>query len=754
MAINNSNFSVGGVPLDRSKFNPESFGKMAEAAAGVPIEENKPAGEWKDLAERIAKQDEVTSDDLAAFQDLNKAARPERSKLRKAFAKSGYKDEKIASKLTQFYVFDGPFGKLTEALRLGSAKVAVEALANSGFGPLNVVTAYQAYSNLAQAPLQELVTSIEGVEAGKAKNYFPGNEVKQFHHERIWQEMNQMMSDSLQSAKDGKPVQITAQYYELTSPDLLGKLAANVEAGNPVRVNVDAGRIVAYSGDRIELDDFPDKMRSILQLTQLKGDIGVSTYPVSKLLGDPNDLMHRKGLSCGETFLLSGMNANAGSGENIDAGYTIQGPAARQLVQNFKRDVKESRGVTNADVFGEKSIAEFADKEVLMGSRGIVSLLDALHGPSPAGTPLERPKDFAELSAYAKSRDFDIKQLFQVPDGELEAAVNGMLQGGEPLPVTAFTKGKVLELSEKALDATRSEKNLKALDDINLPKGEPQGKAVVAIADLPTERETEMIMTIQQAEKFIYVPAFVMTRPIAAALVAKNNEMKAQGKPFDVRVVADPGIYPDGGTPNEDGIRLLEDGGIRARWALLPRCGSHDRKIHAKELLTDKSELFGSTNFSKKGLRENWEHSGIVHFDEKDPDSIKQRDEAKAVYEDLWDNFSYECNTIDLATVWKTNYEGPDKEYQIEDARFGVVKKILKGIDEWEVESGAWTEQQAKAPVVQARVGELIASGIDEMSAVHLAVRQTLGDEKYFAGLHGLKSYGELKKLAPHRHAS
>ena len=743
----NSNFQVGGVPLDRTRYNPETFAKLSEAAADIKIDENKSPEEWKQLSDRIEKDGAVSNEDLQAFQDLSKNIRPERTRLRKALSASGYKDESIKAQLVPFNVFDGPFSKLTEALRLGSAKVAVQSLVSSSFGPTSILTAFHAYANLNQGALEELTGSMEKAEAGKASNYYPGNQVEPFHQAEIWQKMNHMLDAGLESAKQGKPVEIDAQYYELTNPEFLGKLSQNAEAGNKVRVNVDPGRLLPYRGNTMEMDDYPDKMRAILQLTQAKGDVGVSTYPVVKLLGDPNDLMHRKGLRVGEQFLLSGMNANSGSGENIDAGWLIEGPAARQLVHNFSRDVRDSIGASNEDVYGQKTIESFQEKNILMGSRGLVSLMDALAGPAPIGTPLEQPKNFEELSAYAKKRGFELGKLVDVPAAQLPEAVNQMLAGGAPLAVSSFGKEKVLELSRKAMDAVRTPANTKRLEDIQMPSGDPKGNTVVSLADVPNERETELLMAIHQAEKFIYVPAFVMTKPIAAALVAKNDEMKAQGKEFDIRVIADPGIYPDGGTPNEAGVEMLETGGIPVRWALLPRCSHHDRKIHAKEMLTDKSEFFGSTNFSKKGLQENWEHSGVVHFDEDA--EFKQRDKAKAQFNDLWDNFSYECNSIQLASLWKKNYHGPDKEFQVDDARYGVIRKVLKGVEKFEIESGEWTDKQIESPEAKRLMAQLIASGVDEMSATHMAVRQTMGDADYFKGLHSLGSYQELKRLAP-----
>lgn len=754
MQVNQSStFQVGGTPLDRARQNPETFAKLAEAAAGVPIEENKPAGDWKKIADRITKNDEVSTDDLNAFKELSKAAGPERKRLRSELAASGFKNEELKAQLSNFYVFDGPYNKLTEQLRVAQAKVAVEALVGAGFGPLNVVIGYHAYANLQKGQLQDLVAGIENVEKGTAQNYFPGNRVQQVHREQVWQTMNHMLDDGITAAKQGKPQEVNAQYYELTNPAFVGKLADNAAAGNKVRCNIDAGRLVAFKGNEVGVNELLDKSRVILQLTSAPGDIGVSVYPVAEKLGDPGDLMHRKGLRVGEKFLLSGMNANSGSGENIDAGYIIEGPAARQLSVNFKRDVDQSTDASNEAIFGAKALSGWSGKTAKLGMRGLMAFLDCSQGgPSPIGVTVPRPKDFAGLDSYAKSKGQSLEALIDPGDqGTVQAAVERMLKDPEvELKLTPEGQQAALGLATRAMDATRTPKNIKSLGDIAPVKGDPQGNAVVSIADIPTERETELIMAIQNAEKFVYMPAFVITKPVAAALVAKKQDMEAAGKPFDVKVIADPGIYPDGGTPNEAGVRMLEDGGIRARWALLPRCGDHDRKIHAKELLTDNSEFFGSTNFSKKGLQENHEHSGVVHFDAKDSNSMHQRSEAMAHFQDLWDNFSYECNSVDLASLWKKNYQGKDKEFQIEDSRGGVVRKVLRGVEAWEKESGTWTQQQAQSPAVQQRIAELQLAGMDEMSAMHVAVRKEMGDSAYFAGLHSLPGYRDLQKMAPH----
>ena len=46
-------------------------------------------------------------------------------------------------------------------------------------------------------------------------------------------------------------------------------------------------------------------------------------------------------------------------------------------------------------------------------------------------------------------------------------------------------------------------------------------------------------------------------------------------------------------------------------------------------------------------------------------------------------------------------------------------------------------------------MAQMMATGMDELSAAHLSVRKHLGDDDYFKTLQGFASYGELKRLAP-----
>ena len=194
------------------------------------------------------------------------------------------------------------------------------------------------------------------------------------------------------------------------------------------------------------------------------------------------------------------------------------------------------------------------------------------------------------------------------------------------MPLSQAGKQLIADLATKVTEATLDPVNLERLADVELPEGKVSGKTVVGVGDLPVEREALLLHAISTAEEFIYIPTFVITKPVARALAARSEELKAEGKKLDVRVVADTNIYPFGGTPNEYGVFPLEDAGIKVRWSLIPRSvKEHDRKIHAKQVITDKMEFVGSTNLSTAGLNKNWELSGLVMFDENDPESMDAR---------------------------------------------------------------------------------------------------------------------------------
>lgn len=740
MATNSGGFNVNGTPLDRSQYNPQVIRQLTQAAGAVPLDGNK-AKSWNQLADTVEHQDELTKEDFDSFRSFAKEVREERRDMRKR-APGGYRDPKVAAALVPLNVFETKMNKLTEAHRLTSAKAAVAAASGASFGAANVVTAYHAYANLPKSGLNHLVSAMES-EPGKLA--FAGNKVEQVHQENLWRSMTNLLDEGTASAKAGKPVEVNAQYYELTSQVILGKLADNAAAGNKVRVNVDPGHLLPYKGTTLDADDLPDKLRGLLQLADAPGDVAISMYPVNRNLGSGTDLMHRKGLRVGDKFLLSGMNANGGSGENIDAGYVIEGPASRKLVQNFSRDVQNSKDSTLVDLYGDKGINGLLERDVRMGRRGLVGLADALDGPAPAGSEPARPQTYGQLQGYFKDRGFDLDKFIDLPPDEKGPHLDNAIAENRALPLSDYGKRRLNDLIKLVHKEVHSPENQKRLDDITPPSDAPKGTSVVSLADTPTEREQLLLQSINEAEKFIYMPAFVITRPVAAALAAKAKDMKTAGKEIDIKVLADPGIYPDGGTPNSWGVKFLEDNDIPVRWAALPRTGHHDRKVHAKELLTDKSDFVGSTNFSNKGLRENHEHSGAIQFNPDDPLSVRQQQQAKASFEELWNNFSVESNSLATAQQWKKNYQGADKEYQIEDARGSAIRKAIRGIDTYEKESGKWVGSQIESLQLAGKVKELMGQGYDDGNAKLKALREAMGPDEFLQGLHNLPSYQALK---------
>lgn len=734
-------FSIANNKVDSRNVNAELVRKWADSAKRIEVDGNASKDSWEKLAQGAEKSGSLSQGDLDQITNLGKACFKYHKQLHSDFKASGYKDMAIKDKLSDVHVFTTGSDAVKKAIARSQALAAVEAAAPASFGPTGVVAAYAAAARLDDESLKALVDSVAGMRAGDSPLVFAGNKIQGFHVEEIWPQMMRMLDKAAENGRAGKPQEVNAQYYELTNQQVVGKLAAAAEAGNKVRVNVDAGRLVAYKGSHVVIDEVPDKLRAILQLNTTKGDIAVSAYPVPKELGDPGNLMHRKGLRVGDEFLLSGMNANEGSGENVDAGYVIEGPAARKLVQNFSRDVQNSKDASLEDLYGDKGINGLLERDVRMGRRGLVGLADALDGPAPAGTEPDRPQTYGQLQGYFKERGFDLDKFIDLPADEKGPHLDNAIAENRALPLSDYGKRRLNDLIKLVHKEVHSPENQKRLNDIQAPSDAAKGTSVVSLADTPTEREQLLLQSINEADKFIYVPAFVITRPVAAALAAKAKDMESAGKKIDIKVLADPGIYPDGGTPNSWGVKFLEDNNIPVRWAALPRTGQHDRKVHAKELLTDKSDFVGSTNFSNKGLRENHEHSGAIQFNPDDPLSVRQQQQAKASFEELWDNFSVESNSLATAQQWKKNYQGADKEYQVEDARGSSIRKTIRGIDTYEKESGKWIGSQIEELKLDGKVKELMGQGYDDGNAKLKALREAMGPDEFLQGLHNLPSY-------------
>jgi len=268
-----------------------------------------------------------------------------------------------------------------------------------------------------------------------------------------------------------------------------------------------------------------------------------------------------------------------------------------------------------------------------------------------------------------------------------------------------------------------------------MPEGKVAGSDSVALGDKPTERIAVMLEAISTAEDHIYIPSFVMTRVVARAIAARYQELKAKGKELDVRVVLDPGIYGDGGTPNEAGYMALEDAGIPVRWAMLTRTDeTHDRKIHAKAIITEKMAVLGSTNMSSRGLMENWELSGVVMFDDASSDSRVQRKMLEQDFMKTWDHESIRIDTKKVAENRLADKDIADKAARIEESRKRVVFETIHHLRRYENESaGVVRSLLEKHSDLKTEIDYKIKHGWTEGYAILTTLEGRVGDEYYGA---------------------
>jgi phosphatidylserine/phosphatidylglycerophosphate/cardiolipin synthase-like enzyme len=757
------NFHIGSTPLRPEKFGPETLESLAESVAESAVRKSKKA--TAEALDSWSKSGTISSDEFATLSDYTAASRERYNELKSEWWKMFKADEagkpilEVEAKMAREGNLLARHDRLMTEMRESTARAAVQALAGAMGGPIGVVAAYSAYSNgptwtaTSDRNAAELLKTLASLEAGDSRMVSQGNDVKQVHREELWKTMNTTLDTAIANGKAGKPAELDLQYYEMTNPQIIGKIAEAAKAGNPVRLNLDAGRLSFPSKDTdgdnyFSLDATPDKIRTILQLAMIPGaNVAVSLFPQKKLLNSPTELMHRKIMRYGDEVLISGMNANVGSGENVDSGYLVKGPAARQLIENFARDIKDSKGASLDDIWGAEHIAKFQDTNLRMGKRGFVSLFDSIGGPSPAGTVLPSPQTLEELEALAKKAGANLRDLVEVPADKYEKVMTKVAERRAEVVLSAKGKEMMRALIEKAIAAANEPGNLERLDQIELPSGEKVGKTRVDIADQPVEREALAMNAIAKAEKFVYLPGFVVTKAIAAAIVARRDELKAEGKDLDVRVVADSGLYPHGGTPNSMGIKHLEDNGIAARWSRLERSSWHDRKIHAKQLLTEKGEITGSTNFSNAGFQDNWETSAFVHFDESDAKALKERDQAVSQFESLWDT-SYELNSHDHSKFLNRARGVAPSEWTIEEDRDRSIRHTLRLLINYEKQSGALIEKLAsKSPEIATRRDALIAEGYSKGDATLMATQEHLGPKKYRQMLDSLPSSKQLTTL-------
>lgn len=752
---------IGSTPLDPSRVNRGFVESTKGAVEGSKTRKGRKAA--TEILDSWSEKQPLTADEFKALDTYVASVQSKYRNLEAEWWKAHKSNPESAEKkkLEERMGVEGEVllhhDKLTTEIREANARAAVQAMAGTLSGIPGLVAAYSAYANGknwsgpqtrdTEAVLQE----VKALESSQSEMVTTGNAVEQVHREKLWKKMHSMLDESIEKAASGNPVELDIQLYELTSFEMIKKIAESGLAGNKVRLNLDAGRLSFPSRDSegdnyFSLDAIPDKLRTIIQLATLpEADIGVSLFPQKKLLNSPTDLMHRKVIRLADKVLVSGMNANLGSGENIDSGYVVEGPAAAKLSENLIRDIQDSRGATLQDIWGEEHIAKFDETNLRLGKRGFLSLLDAIGGPGEPGTKLPKIETVEQLESMAEKSGVNFSELVKTDNYEKE--VTRMLDGRYHLQLTPKGKKLLTGLVQRAIEVTTDPENLDRLDDMVAASAAQVGSTRVDIADSPVEREALILSAIHQAEEFTYLPGFVITKAVAAALVARRDQLQEQGKQLDVRVVADSGLYPHGGTPNSYGVKYLEDHGIQPRWSKLERSCDHDRKIHAKQLITEKGEITGSTNFSTQGLRENWETSALIHFAPEDKSSQKAKSESVQQFQELWDS-AFELNSRDHAAFLNREKEGPGKDWFIETDRDRSIKYALRLLGNYERETGKLHMELAKVhPEIVERREQMVENGYSYGDATFAATREVVGTDQYGTLLDSLGTNDTLNDL-------
>ncbi len=563
-----------------------------------------------------------------------------------------------------------------------------------------------------------------------------GNQVEPLTRQEIWQKKMQL----LDQAPAGTEVE--AQYYEMNSPEMLEKLSKQARNGSNVRVLLDPGTL-AKNGDEYDATSLAARLNAVKRLEAgSQGQAGVQFFANKEVLGGRAEIMHRKLLRVGDEVVFGGMNSSTGSGENIDFATTIQGPAATKLSQGFQRDLDLSAGQPVEGIYGSQ-LEELRTTEapVTVQRRGLLDLLEAQTGVPPRSgmSQTERVDRAIESASY---QGVTVEQLANIPEGK--TGREWLLEGTGGIELTDRGRNLLADGLEGAVQRMNSPQNMQRLKRSQPPSDAKAGENTVAVGDTSPERQALVLHAVESADKFIKVSAFVLNEDLARLLADKKDAMAKEGKPFDVQVVLDPGVYQYGGTPNEKGFQMLEDRGVPVKWAVLDRTDpDHDRKVHAKMILTDKMMLTGSTNFSHKALRDNWEVSDMTFFDDG-PDAQAKLQEVNSDFDRLYGREALALDAKGLAEQKYGDRQGAEGQMLRDTYRSRVMRSFLRGIQGYEEEVGQRVQQEvASNPQLRYQIEEKVRHG----SPRGYATMELLGEEKMAELRESSPAYQRLLKI-------
>lgn len=597
-----------------------------------------------------------------------------------------------------------------QGIKAESRNIAWDKVRASYQGDISPV--YEKYfktSGISPAEMLKILEVSDDLSSDDSKMKLEGNNVVPLMRGNIWRTKMSMLDEVAKNpiGKDGKPVEVDAEYYELSSSEMIGKLRNAAKAGATVKVVMDPGQLQYVSSGIYDATAVASKIGAMEELKRglPAENMSATFYPIQEKLGGSGEIMHRKIFRVGEEVVFGGMNANTASSENVDFAMKISGSAANKIGSMFAEDAKFSAGKGIQDVYGSRLEPLLNKHKTVMISReGIESILSASFA-SKAGLDGTETHDekIDKLIAAADKAGVDLGKLAAFPNKKTQShdsankRVAEFLKSRNKAKIRLHDEGKRLMMKaiKETFDSNNSSKNVKNLKNAVPPEGKVTGKnsssEVIAVAGTGEERQGVLLNAINSAEKYIKVSCFVMTKDIADVLVEKKNSMEQQGKPFDIEVVMDPGIYGYGGTPNEEGYKTLEDAGIKVKWNLLERSSNqHDRKNHSKLMITDKMLLTGSTNFSSKGLRDNWEDSDIVYFNENSKESLANQKLVTDEFDKMFSRQAVSIDTIRAAEEEFKDYNGADKEVLKDKYRNTAIRKMCGKIETYEKMSATY----------------------------------------------------------------
>lgn len=752
----------GRVRVGRDIISEDCLNAVGELASKIKLDESLSPKRLENLINDIRTTETCDRNELKEFDKFVRGVRTWHRELHHLYRDSDYKDTRVNNNLLKVHQFLQQWEGARERYRVQARTMELDRISEGSPAFCPTTAGFYTFASISQKDMKETLSIMERIREQDGSIVYNGNSASVLTRDQIWAEKMKMLDHAIADAKNGNgAAEVDVQYYELTSRTMLGKLVDASRAGCKVRVNMDPGRVIADRSGNMFVNEIAKKIYTsycVLDAAGEGNDIGLTLFPVEREIDDSN-LMHQKLFRVGEDVILGGMNANSASSENVDAAVKLQGPGARRLVEIFSEDTRLSAGARLEEIYDSEKTAQISAGHMYIGPSGLICLLLAAAGTDFRGA--DRPllpwnaETLNKLAEAAGTRldlivEFEDSNGDKVKDG---ADLQAFLQKGDTPSNTIELKregGRLLARQLKeVVEQVQAQENVDRCTDISLPEGKQVGKSSLAIGNEPTERMAVLLNTIATAEEFIYVPSFVMTRVVARAIVARYEELKAQGKTLDVRCVLDPGIYPDGGTPNEAGYLALEDAGIPVRWALLARTDpTHDRKIHAKAVITEKQAVLGSTNMSSRGLMDNWELSGSISFDKDDPESMREQRSIVNDFLKTWEFEAVEVNTIKVANERLREIESPDKPHRIQEARSSIVRETIRRIYNYEREAATIIRHLVdNSQEVREAIDRHVSQGVPEGYATLTSLEEVLGPNKFQEELRKASSWQSLEPL-------